>query len=182
MPERANHILQAGAGRHVPATGATLVEVLLAGALLLLVSLSFFEGVVVAGGIAKENSEYLAADAFAYDLAMCVYSQNYETDESNSGIVVTHKDISDMASSWGGTGEWQDIPETSDGQSLVPVLAKDGWPTPQYRVEVATSTRVKKGKLIQVDVQWGPAGNRQLLSNRHAVQIFRANIDRGASL
>ena len=49
--------------------GATLVEVMLAAAILALMVLSLFEGIAVSARIAHENAEYLQADAYAFDLA-----------------------------------------------------------------------------------------------------------------
>ena len=49
--------------------GFTLVEVMLAGAIAVLMTLSLMEGLVVSAKISHENSELLAADAFAWDTA-----------------------------------------------------------------------------------------------------------------
>ncbi len=167
---------------HNAKRGVTLIEVMLASSIILFIVMVFFEGIVTMARISKENSELLAADAFAFDLAWCVYNQDYEESKVNNitrGIKVTHKGINDLNANWGGTEGWKDIPTTADGQSLVPLLVQNGWGTPQYRIEVATSENVKKGKLIQVDVRWGPESARRSISQTHPVRIFRANIARG---
>lgn len=59
--------------------GFTLVEVMVAGSVLALLSLAFFEGVIVASKIARENSERMAAEAFAFDLAWMRFNEAYKS-------------------------------------------------------------------------------------------------------
>ena len=49
--------------------GVTFIEVMLAAAILALTVLAVFEGIAVSARIARENAEYLQADAYAFDLA-----------------------------------------------------------------------------------------------------------------
>ena len=58
--------------------GFTLVEVMLAGALAVLATLSLMEGLIVSAKISHENSELLAADAFAWDTAWRWLNKSYE--------------------------------------------------------------------------------------------------------
>ena len=57
--------------------GVTLVEVMLAGALLALAVISLFEGIGVAARIARENAQVLQADAYAHDLAWKRFNESY---------------------------------------------------------------------------------------------------------
>ena len=47
--------------------GVTLVEVMLAASILALMVLALFEGIAVSARVARENAEYLQADAYAFD-------------------------------------------------------------------------------------------------------------------
>ena len=49
--------------------GVTLVEVMLAGAITVLVALAVMQGVILSVRICHENSELLAAEAYAWDTA-----------------------------------------------------------------------------------------------------------------
>ena len=49
--------------------GTTLVEVMIAGMLLSFLAIVLFEGAAFSARLAKENADYLVADAFAFDLA-----------------------------------------------------------------------------------------------------------------
>ena len=57
--------------------GATLIEVMLAAAILSLMVLALFEGIAVSARIARENAEYLQADAYAFDLAWKRFNESY---------------------------------------------------------------------------------------------------------
>ena len=47
--------------------GVTLVEVMLAGSIIVLASLAIFEGIIVSARIAHENAEILKAEAVVWD-------------------------------------------------------------------------------------------------------------------
>lgn len=132
--------------------GITLVEVMIASAVLLLVSLSLFEGLIVSARIAKENSEYLAADAYAFDIAWRVFNENYTTLTAGTSISTT-------------------VP-TND----VPVLSRPSWPAPEKQVDIENAAN---GRLITVDVYWGPSTHRRKLSEWHTLQVLRSSIARG---
>lgn len=133
-------------------TGVTLVEAMIASAVLLLVSLSLFEGLIVSARIAKENSEYLAADAYAFDIAWRVFNENYATLTAGTSISADIR-----------TNE-------------VPVLSRPGWPVPEKQVDIENAAN---GRLITVDIYWGPSSRRHKLSEWHTLQVLRSNIARG---
>ena len=68
--------------------GFTLVEVMLAGAIAVLMTLALMEGLVVAAKISHENSELLAADAFAWDTAWKWLNKSYDELPAQTGGVV----------------------------------------------------------------------------------------------
>ena len=49
--------------------GMTLVEVMLAGAITVFVTLTLMEGLIVANKISHENAQMMAAEAYAWDTA-----------------------------------------------------------------------------------------------------------------
>ena len=57
--------------------GVTFIEVMLAASILALTVLAVFEGIAVSARIARENAEYLQADAYAFDLAWKRYNESY---------------------------------------------------------------------------------------------------------
>ena len=58
--------------------GFTLMEVLLAGAIAVLMTLALMEGIIVAAKISRENSQLLAAEAFAWDTAWKWLNKAYD--------------------------------------------------------------------------------------------------------
>ena len=57
--------------------GVTLIEVMLAGAILTLLSLALFSGISVAARIAHENAELLSAEAVAWDAVWKRFNEDY---------------------------------------------------------------------------------------------------------
>lgn len=130
--------------------GVTLVEVMLAGAILSLLALSLFEGIGVANRITVENAEYLAADAVAFDLA---YKRSREE-----------------------FGALQKLCASLNNAELIELISSNACPVLCRQVPVAL-TRVEYARdasgtldpnalLLSVDVSWGPENNRRLLSSR----------------
>ena len=124
--------------------GTTLIEVMLAGALLLLMVLSLFEGIAVAARIARENAEYLQADAYAFDLAWKRHNESYQA-------------LRNFAT---GTVQTETITEEA-----APMLYRNGSAAVSHtritRVYDPNNTSVELGILISVDVEWGKAGSRR---------------------
>ena len=75
--------------------GFTLVEIMLAGAIAVLATLALMEGLVVSAKISHENSELLAADAFAWDTAWRWLNKPY--DELPSQVAGTVYDSATLA-------------------------------------------------------------------------------------
>ena len=93
--------------------GATLVELMLAGAILALVVTSLFEGILVANRIAHENAELLAAQAIAADAAWWRFNEKYD---GKGGLEV----VVPM--------EWRDLSRTA-APLQIPTAATMGFPT-----------------------------------------------------
>lgn len=125
--------------------GFTLVEVMVASSVLALMTLAFFEGIIVAQSIARANSERLAADGFAFDLAWMKFNQDYTALRANLG---THTySATDVAAAVPALAHW----------------ANDG--TLSAQTQVYTSTGVP-GVFVRSAVSWGPNGNLQTVEHR----------------
>ena len=109
--------------------------------------LVLFEGVIVAGKIAHENSQYLAASDYAFDLAWTKFN---ESKEALKGRTDTTTTISENISS-----------------NAAPVLYYAGSPAVSY----VTYERIQRGGgtngvYITVNVEWGPLGARKRLNSK----------------
>ena len=140
--------------------GATLVELMLAGAILALVVTSLFEGVLVANRIAHENAELLAAQAIASDAAWWRFNEQYD---GKGGL-----DIGPMA--------WQDL-----SRKAAPQLSRYNQ-APRLGIGVSAITEAgwdAEMRVITADVEWGPAGRRRKLSDSgHEVRVCRGTFGR----
>ena len=86
--------------------GFTLVEVMLAGAIAVLLTLSLMEGLIVSTKISHENAELLAADAFAWDTAWRWLNKSYDDLPSQvAGVVYDSETDSAMARTLAGCPE-----------------------------------------------------------------------------
>ena len=155
--------------------GMTLVEVMLAGSIAVLFTLSLMEGLVVAAKISNENSQLLAADAYAWDTAWKWFNKKYD-------------DLGAADTIYPGTVSSNECPMLCS--QLVGADAKVG-----IRVRPVTITRHSiemKAKLIEVDVAWGPMSERKSLngmfngavesgtkSYSHPISVYKCSIDRG---
>ena len=160
--------------------GFTLVEVMLAGALAVLMTLALMEGLVVAAKISHENSELLAADAFAWDTAWRWLNKPYEELPSLIGGTDYDSDtLPGMAATMGDCPELSGAKTGGDPRVVVRVVMCGSQPRHGTTVSV---------KRIDVDVEWGPAGDRKCLnglcgagiaSYGHPVSVYKSSIDRG---
>ncbi len=164
-------------------SGFTLVEVMLSGAIVAFMALALLEGLIVSAKISHENSELLAADAFAWDTAWKWLNKAYD-DLPSQGAGVTYDSSTDAA-----------LAMTSND---CPVLARSntgGDPRLIVRVTLQSDASgirrhglTVSAKRIDVDVEWGPADDRKCLnglrragiaSYGHPVTVFKSPLDRG---
>ena len=147
--------------------GVTLIEVMLAASILALMVLALFEGIAVSARIARENAEYLQADAYAFDLAWKRYNESYG---SLRNFV--------SASSPERVFEPEDITEEA-----APMLYRAGSAAQSYttikRVTDPNDASVELGILISVDVEWGASGARRRLSSTHTATVFKGGSEDG---
>lgn len=155
-----------GLRRRGSRAGVTLIEVMLAGFITMLVALALFEGVAVASRISRENSELLAADAYAWDTIWQTFNRLYQSPQ-NLGTTTT-----------------------TLGEADMPPLYYAKSPAKCYTTVAYHRNAENKidGTQITVNVEWGPANARRRLSNatgaataksfNHVVTVYRSNIPR----
>ncbi|MCR5839255.1 MAG: hypothetical protein K6G94_06435 [Kiritimatiellae bacterium] len=158
--------------------GVTLVEVMLAGSIAVLFTLSLMEGLIVAAKISNENSQLLAADAYAWDTAWKWFNKKYDDLATSNANGIIYQ----------GTVSSNECPMIC--RQLVGSDAKVG-------VRVRTVTVIRHSietvaRQIEVDVAWGPTSERKSLngmfngavesgtkSYSHPISIYKCSIDRG---
>ena len=161
-----------------------MIEVTLAGAIAVLITLSLMEAIIVAAKISHENSELLAADAYAWDTAWKWLNKKWE----DLPAVTSGQLYSTASSTYKIQVAADDCPVLSKaatgGEMAVAVkvtLKKDS-------SAVARNGTTCEAKLIEVDVAWGPAGDRKSLNGmaetrtktyNHPVSLYRCSVDRG---
>lgn len=142
------------------ARGATLIEVMLAASIFMLMVLALFEGIAVAARIARENAEYLQADAYAFDLAWKRYNESYL---ALRGLSAT--------------------PDEEITEEAAPMLYRAGSPAVSHttitRIADPNDASVELGLLISVDVEWGAANSRRRLSATHTAKVFKSGTEDG---
>ena len=142
--------------------GVTLVEVMLAASILALMVLALFEGITVSARIARENAEYLQADAYAFDLAWKRYNERYQ---ALRNFVSASAPVRAFAP--------EDITEEA-----APMLYRKDSPAKSYttitRISDPNDATGELGVLISVDVEWGRSGARQRLSSTHTATVFKS--------
>ena len=140
--------------------GVTLVEVMLAASILALTVLAVFEGIAVSARIARENAEYLQADAYAFDLAWKRYNEKYDELQKHFGVV-----------------------EETITEDAAPMLYRAGSAAVSRTRLTSINGTTSKGILISVDVEWGMPGARRRRSSTDSgssadytkwVSIFKA--------
>ena len=153
--------------------GVTLIEVMLAGALAVLVVLSLMQGVIVLVGICRENSELLAAEAYAWDTAWKWLNKKGED-----------LTISSSAQFFPDAGYYL---IASNACPVIYRPASVGSP----KCYVCVSNCSDEEKCILVNVEWGATGKRYRLNNvapagagtygvyNVPIAIYKCSIDRG---
>ncbi len=130
------------------ARGVTLIEVMLAVFIFSLMVLALFEGIAVAARVARENAEYLQADAYAFDLAWKRCNESYLALRNlvpQGANAVT-------------------FPDENIARDAAPMLHGGAPPVSRTRivcVKDPNDESTELGLLISVDVEWGVQGARR---------------------
>ena len=163
--------------------GFTLVEMMLAGAITMLMTLALLEGLIVSARISRENSELLAADAFAWDTAWKWLNKAYDDLPSQtSGVVYDSAVDNAMALTTSDCPVLNRELAGGDPRIVVRVVLCDG---AGALARHGTNVRAKR---IDVDVEWGPDGDRKCLNGlcgegianyNHPVSVYKCVLERG---
>lgn len=137
--------------------GATLVEVALAGAILSLLSLAFFEGLAATARIAHANAETLTAEAVVWDAVWKRFNEAYASILPTDGWV--HETLATNAA------------PALFGYDAAPVL----------RMRVSAVAGYPSLRCIEGDLEWGPSGRRRTLSDVCPVFVYRSELGRVVS-
>ncbi|MBQ3288599.1 MAG: hypothetical protein IJH50_04240 [Kiritimatiellae bacterium] len=162
--------------------GFTLVEMMLAGAIAVLMTLALMEGLIVSAKVSHENSELLAADAFAWDTAWKWLNKSYDELPAVAPPGRTYDSATDTS-----------MAMTTNDCPVLNFEHTGGDPRVVVRVVMCEGTGAiarhgtnVKVKRIDVDVEWGPEGDRKCLNGlcgsanySHPVSVYKSPIDRG---
>ena len=162
--------------------GMTLVEVMLAGAITVLVTLSLMEGLIFCAKISHENAQLTAAEAYAWDTAWKWLNKSYEKLNGStqaryypnaSGAVISSNDCPMLCRALNG----------ADARCYVRVTMNAG-----SQAIVRHGVSETESKLIEVDVEWGPPGKRKRLNSlapatartfNLPIRVSKCSIERG---
>ena len=137
--------------------GATLVEVMLAGAIITLLSIALFNGISLAVRIAHENAETLSAEAVVWDAVWKRFNEEY------SQLLPTDGWVSEMLAT-----------------NAVPALSGYNSP-PVLKMRVSVVPGYTSLRCIEGDLEWGPVARRVHLSDRCPVFVYRSEMGRVVS-
>ena len=133
--------------------GFTLVEVMVAGSILALLSCASLEGIIVAVRVSRENAQHLAAEALAFDLAWLHFNRDYD-DLRKSSLNAAQKTVT-----------------YADAAGLAPALVSAA---PTARVQLSPVSGEFSGVLIHSEVVWGVGDGRRSVSH----DVFRGSMAR----
>ncbi len=146
--------------------GTTLIEVMLAASILALMVLALFEGIAISARIARENAEYLQADAYAFDLAWKRYNESYAVLRNFVSATSPERTFDEEIT-----------------EEAAPLLYRAGSSafshTTITRIPNPADTSVELGLLITVDVEWGSPNSRRSVSSMYAAKVFKGGSEDG---
>ena len=139
--------------------GFTLIEVMLAGAILTLLSLALFNGISVAARIAHENAELLSAEAVVWDAVWKRFNEDYSTSIRNAAA-----------------NGWVEETLTSNAAPALAVYGTASGAMPKLKLRVSSISETLC--CIEGDLEWGPVNNRRTLSEVCPVFVYRGELGR----
>ena len=142
--------------------GVTLIEVMLAGAILTLLSLALFNGISVAARIAHENAELLSAEAVVWDAVWKRFNEDYSTSIRNSAA-----------------NGWVEETLTSNAAPALAVYGTASGAMPKLKLRVSSISETLC--CIEGDLEWGPANKRRTLSDVCPVFVYRGEQGRAVT-
>ena len=161
--------------------GVTLVEVMLAGSIAVLLTLACLEGVIVATGLAHESAQLLAAEAYAWDTAWRWLNKPYDELNNTATAAFYPSAAGETVSSNACPVLCRALNGGADAKVFVRVTFLTG--ASALRRHEADA----EAKLIEVDVEWGPASDRRCLNGLASgarsysvpVSVYKGPLERG---
>lgn len=129
-------------------TGFTLVEMMFAAAMLVVATMALFGGISYCARVTHDESQFLAAEAYAFDAVWMRYNEDFENFEP-----------------------WEQPLAENITSNACPVLWNEKTPAVCYTI--ITNSADKTGFIIDVSVAWGPEGHRRILSARPGINVER---------
>lgn len=140
--------------------GMTLIEVMVAGAILTLLSIAFFEGISLASRLAHENAELMQAESVAWDAVWMTFNEDY--DDLLAGCPTTRTVVLSEKTA----------PDLARYNSSAVLLVS----TSKVREQIDGKT--VDFIAIEGDVEWGPSNRRRRLSNTQRTFVYRGPLSR----
>lgn len=134
--------------------GFTLLECLLAGALLSLLAVAFLKGIGVTTRVAHENAQILAADGIVWDAVWKKFNEDFDSLRVRS------------------TPD-----EETLTQAAAPELYVENSP-PVLSVRVSAVDGFPDLREISADLEWGPMGARKRYSDYQRAFVYRSSLGR----
>lgn len=134
--------------------GFTLLECLLAGALLSLLAVAFLKGIGVTTRVAHENAQILAADGIVWDAVWKKFNEDFDSLRVRS------------------TPD-----EETLTQAAAPELYVENSP-PVLSVRVSAVDGFPDLREISADLEWGPMGARKRYSDYQWAFVYRSSLGR----
>lgn len=138
----------------------TLIELMIAGAILTLLSVAFFEGVSLATRISHDNAELMQAEGLAWDAVWMTFNEDYGEllvkCPTTRRVVLSNEAAPELTR--------YDSPAVLDVSLTRSRVAIDGRPVDFVAVEA--------------DVEWGPAVRRRRLSGTQRTFAYRGPLSR----
>lgn len=140
--------------------GMTLVEVMVAGAILTLLTLCFFEGVTLATRIAHDNAELMQAEGVAWDAVWMTFNEDYDDllakCPATRTVVLSQEAAPDLT--------------RHKEQAILQIT------TSKIRQQI--DGRLVDFISIEGDVEWGPSSRRRRLSDTQRTFVYRGPLSR----
>ena len=134
--------------------GFTLLECMLAGSLLCLLSVAFLKGIGVTSRVAHENAQVLAADGVVWDAIWKKFNEDY--DQLRVKAAADEEELAEAAA---------------------PELYVEGSP-PVLSVRVSAVPGYPDLREISADLEWGPASARRRYSDYQPAFVYRSSLGR----
>lgn len=140
--------------------GITLVETMVAGAMLTLLSLAFFKGLSLSSRIAHDNAETLEAESLAWDAVWTAFNEDYDDLLAKSPVtrrVTLSGDAAPQLTRYNGPAE------------LTVALS---------RFRMSVDGKAVDYVCVEGDVEWGPMNRRRKLSDTQRTFVYRGPLSR----